>query len=246
MVPSSNQVKAGGIALARFAGYPLWPVRIIETVKTATGSTKYRVFCYGSHDQQLIIDGQLVDYESNKEEASKRITKGVKKAFEELRSFPEIYLDVLKKAKNQSGTNKDGSASSASADVSGLRAQLVASEQEIAQMKENIRKDIQRKVQEKSNERGVGNFPTEIIVSEICDAITVEYTPKFLLLEKSLKGIKHQIDLLKKKVRSLENKLDDFEQEGKLDSLLFHGVKQPATVDINSTMRSVIRKKWAL
>ena len=191
MAPTSNQFKTGDIALALYVGYPLWPIRIIETVKTATGSTKYRVFCYGSQDQQLIVKGQLVDYESNKEEASKRITKGVKKTFEELRSFPEIYLDVLKKAKNQSGTNKDGSASSASADVSGLRAQLVASEQEIAQMKENIRKDIQRKVQEKSNEGGIGIFPTEIVVSEICDAITVEYSPKFLLLETYLKGIKH-------------------------------------------------------
>ena len=80
MAPPSSQFKAGDIALARFLGYPLWPIRIIETVKTATGSTKYRVFCYGSQDQQLIIDGQLIDYESNKEEASKRITKGVKKS----------------------------------------------------------------------------------------------------------------------------------------------------------------------
>ena len=90
MVPSSNQFKEGDIALARFAAYPLWPVRIIETVKTATGSTKYRVFCYGSQDHQLIVEGQLVDYESNKEEASRKITKGVKKAFKELRSFLEI------------------------------------------------------------------------------------------------------------------------------------------------------------
>ena len=39
-------VKIGDLFLAKFAGYPIWPVRILEVMKTNTGDSKFVVFCY--------------------------------------------------------------------------------------------------------------------------------------------------------------------------------------------------------
>ncbi|KAK2723486.1 hypothetical protein QYM36_001973, partial [Artemia franciscana] len=105
---------------------------------------------------------------------------------------PDIHLEVLKIAKSLSSIEENRrpegrSPSNASADLSGLRAQLATSKHDIALLKENIGKDIQLKVEEKSKERGNGNFQTEVIVSDILDAITVDYTPKVAFLEKFLK-----------------------------------------------------------
>jgi hypothetical protein len=64
------------------------------------------------------------------------------------------------------------------------------------------------------------------MVFEIYDAVHVEFYPKFDLIENHLKTYMHMIDLLHNRVNQLELKLDDIEQEGKKDSLLFNCVKQ--------------------
>ena len=63
--------KSGELAFAKFAGYPLWPVRIIDSMKIISGGWKYLVYCYGSQDQQTVAEISLLNFESNKNEALK-------------------------------------------------------------------------------------------------------------------------------------------------------------------------------
>ena len=37
-------IKVGDLFLAKFAGYPLWPIRILEVLTTNTGDCKFAVF----------------------------------------------------------------------------------------------------------------------------------------------------------------------------------------------------------
>jgi hypothetical protein len=52
-------------------------------------------------------------------------------------------------------------------------------------------------------------FPVKTMVSEIYDAVHVEFYPKFDVIEKHLKIYMHMINLLQNRVNQLELKLDD-------------------------------------
>ena len=61
----------------------------------------------------------------------------------------------------------------------------------------------------------------ELIVSEIYDSITLEYNVKFEKIEKLFSSLDSQIQSLELRVATIEEKLDDYEQERLLDSLVF-------------------------
>ena len=85
-------VKIGDLFLAKFAGYPLWPVRILEVMKTNTGDNKFVVFCYDKkHDRQVPSVVSLLSFDGNEKEASTKKTKGVNHAFTELKNHPDVY-----------------------------------------------------------------------------------------------------------------------------------------------------------
>ena len=74
------------------------------------------------------------------------------------------------------------------------------------------------------------------IVSQIHGAISVEYNPKFLKIEKSLKILRKQIENLEERIEKLEVKLDDFDQDSLLDSFAFYGLRQQHNFDLQTTM----------
>ena len=220
--------KLGDLFLARFAGYLLWPVRILESVPTSKGPKMYHVFCYGKkNDRQLVTSEQLVSYKDNVTEASAKKTRGVDAAFDELREHPDVYKQYLK------GSN------TAADCAAGLRNLVNATEQDLLTTKKNLSETIEKKIAEKLKSTGstpaasTVKFPTETMVSEIHDAIIIEFSPKFNIIEKQLKSYLHAIEILENRVTQLEAKVEDYEQEAKLDSLLFNGVKQKPSQNLN-------------
>ena len=67
---------------------------------------------------------------------------------------------------------------------------------------------------------------TELIISQVYDSITLEFNPKFAKIEQALLGsLRFQIENLEERIGRIEKKLDNYDQESMLDSLVFHGVK---------------------
>ena len=61
----------------------------------------------------------------------------------------------------------------------------------------------------------------ELIVSEIYDSITLEYNGKFEKVENLFSSLNGQIQSIELRVATIEEKLDDYEQECLLDSLFY-------------------------
>lgn len=118
--------------------------------------------------------------------------------------------------------------------------------------KKNLSETIEKKIAEKLKSTGstpaasTAKFPTETMVSEIHDAIIIEFSPKFNIIEKQLKSYLHAIEILENRVTQLEAKVDDYEQEAKLDSLLFNGVKQNPSQNLNPSINHIIRYQMGL
>ena len=74
----------------------------------------------------------------------------------------------------------------------------------------------------------------------------VEFEPKFLALSNELKFLINQITFLEERIKSAEQKLDVYDQDLRLDSLIFNGIKQPPTSDLESVIGDVIRKKMEI
>ena len=60
-----TNVKIGDLFLAKLAGYPLWPVRILEVMKTNIRDNRIVVFHYGKkntkkHDRQILSVASLL------------------------------------------------------------------------------------------------------------------------------------------------------------------------------------------
>ena len=82
------------LVLANSWGYLLWPARILKVGADAKGGTSYLLFCYGSHSEHHVIKASLASFKDHSDEAAKKTTKGVQKAFEEVETTPEIYKTV--------------------------------------------------------------------------------------------------------------------------------------------------------
>ena len=137
-------VKIGDLFLAKFAGYPLWPIRILEIMKTNTRDNKFVVFCYGKkHDRQVLSVASLLSFDGNEKEASTKKTKGVNHAFAELKNHPDCYRQFLRKGQD---SVTDSLLSDPTAD---LRRLIVATENELAATKQNLTKEIEIKINEK-------------------------------------------------------------------------------------------------
>ena len=119
-----------------------------------------------------------------------------------------------------------GAASTSS--VSSISSTLVNAQSEIAKLKENLHQDIHKQVIEKcSGDKGVIiEQAINTIVTEIYDAISLDYSSKFANIEKMLKGFQAQITALENRIEILEYCNDDLEQEIRSNVLLIHGLSQ--------------------
>ena len=233
------------MAVAQFKGYPLWPVRIVSITNQKESTPKFIVFCYGSHDFQTVVEANLLSYSGNYAEASKKTAKGVNHAFRECESSPDLYYQFLKK-KTAKGAGADLTASS---ETSAIRNQVTLAQDEVTKLKFGLVKEIEKKVQEKvvsvtgvagSSQQAALN--PELIVSEIYDSITLEYNVKFEKIEKLFSSLDSQIQSLELRVATIEEKLDDYEQERLLDSLVFFGVKQDPGNDLGTTVLDIVKR----
>ena len=237
-----SKFKKGDLALAKFRNYPLWPVRIVDVNTQSEKASKFLVFCYGSHDLQTVLEVNLVLYAEKSKEASHKTERSVNKAFQELEIFPDIYLQYLKKAPSaQTGSNSEKSS------VAVLVEKLVSTEQELAQTKQNMLKDIGKLVTEKVAQKNSINPGTaEQIISQVYDGLSVEYNGKFDKIGKVLKGLRAQTESLENRIAKMEDRLDEYQQEAQLDSLVFVEVKQAPGVDLKVTMNNIIKDKMGL
>ena len=130
--------------------------------------------------------------------------------------------------------------------ISPIPQQLVATQAELDKTKNDLMDTITQKVTEKLASSNSLKESTETIVSQIYDAVTLEFNPKFQLIEKSLKGLKNELEYLEEKLNRLESKLGGYKQKSLLDSLVFHGVRQLTGADTHSALLSIINRKMAL
>ena len=227
----------GDLALAKFINYPLWPVRILGRNSTRNGLS-YLVFCYGTHDKQTVSEDCLVSYAENINEAKRSKTKRVGQAFTEVATFPNIYKEFAR-----TGTSENSSSSS----ISGLFQQLAATQEEVTITKTKLVADIEKRVAEKiaqnigTGSSGAVQINTQIITAEIYDAIVLDFNPRFERIENLLKGLKSQIEALENRIFTMENKLDDFEQEAMQDCLIFSGIRQTPGSDLDMTVLNLVK-----
>ncbi|KAK2715977.1 hypothetical protein QYM36_010511 [Artemia franciscana] len=88
---------------------------------------------------------------------------------------------------------------------------------EIARTKDNLRKDIETEVQTRLASINKMNFSSENIVLEVYQSIIVGYTPKFTETEKQLKSKKSHIESLDDIILRIERRIDDIDQDSRLD-----------------------------
>ena len=121
---------------------------------------------------------------------------------------------------------------------------LTQTQQELEAVKANLRYEISCKV----SDRIKNQLPhsAESIISDVYDSLMVEYSPKFDFIEKQLKSLKNSFMILEERVKKIESRLDDIEQEDRLDSLIFSGVKQAPGADVKSCINNIISDKMGV
>ena len=127
---------------------------------------------------------------------------------------------------------------------SDLNMRLTQTQQELEAVKANLRDEISRKV----SDRIKNQLPhsAESKISDVYDSLMVEYSPKFDFIEKQLKSLKNSFMILEERVKKIESRLDDIEQENRLDSLIFSGVKQAPGADVKSCINNIISDKMGV
>ena len=237
-----QRFKQFDVALAKFKNYPLWPVRILQIGKDSHGKPIYLVFCYGSHDEFRLIEANLQEYNPKTIDSS---TPAVKKAIVELDNTPEVYKTLSKiflalKASDKLGSN------SVSSSIASIYDKLVATEAQLEKTRSDLLDNITKKVTEKFKDPRSLKEATELIVSQVFDSISLEFHPKFVKIEQTLSSQRNQIENLEERISRIEKKLDDYDQESLLDSLVFHGVKQLPGVDTRTTISRIINSKMSV
>lgn len=227
------------LALANFKRFPLWPVRIIQVSKDKKGIFNYLVFAYGDHTESRLTENSLISFEDNYREASTKTDKNVGSAFKEVNQNPDIY-------KTASKTFASLRAVSSGPSTADLLVKIVATEEEIAKTKESMMSAITKQVQDKCGNDRTLKTSVETIVSEIYSSVSLEFNPKLEQLLVSVKNIKGLIENLENRIAKLEVKIDDYEQEKQLGTLVFHGIKQQPGVDLKSTILNIASQKLGL
>ena len=82
--------KIGYVAVAKFQGYPLWPVKIIGEVEQASGPSKFSVFCYGLHDFKTVSTHSFHDVKLKRTEALQKNNNVAKLTSYKMHNDPEI------------------------------------------------------------------------------------------------------------------------------------------------------------
>ena len=231
--------KIGYVAVAKFQGYPLWRVKIFGEVEQASGPSKFSVFCYWLHDFQRVSTQSLHDVKLKRTEALQKNNNVAKRASYEMHNDPEIYQPYLEKYRamckgtvynstDQPGHLSKYHPSKLSPDIgsqsSDLSKRLTQAQQELEAVKANLREEISSKVSDRVNNQLAQSAESNI--SDVSDSLMVEYSPKFDFIEKQLKSIKNSFIILEKRVKKIKSRLDDIEQEDRLNSFIFSGVKQ--------------------
>ena len=106
--------------------------------------------------------------------------------------------------------------------ITDLQDRIAATESELERTKKELMESINSKVVERLKDKNTIKGSVDSIVSQIHDAISVEYNPKFLKIENSLKILRNQIENLEERIGKPEVKLDNFVQNSLLDSLVFY------------------------
>lgn len=228
------------IALANFKNYPHWPVKILKVSKDSKGKPSYLVFCYGTHDEYRLVEANLAEYNPSVSRTSTKQTAGVKAAFEELKNSPDIYKS-LSKTYNALTIKESNTGECAS-----LMDKITSTELDLEKTKRELLQNITKKVNERFSDADSFRQSSHDIICQIYDAITLDYQPKFEKIEQSLKTLRNQIINQEEKIMKIEMKLDSFEQEVLLDSLILHGVKQQSGSDLQSTILQVFITKMNL
>ena len=112
--------------------------------------------------------------------------------------------------------------------------------------KSDLLENITKKLTEKFNDPRSLKETTELIVSQDYDSVTLELNPKFAKIEQALSSQRTQIENLEERISRIKKKLDDYDQESLLDSLVFHGVKQLPGVDTRTTIFQIINNKMSV
>ena len=185
----------------------------------------------------------------------KSTRKSVKGVFEDFIHQSNIYIELCKeKLRIQIPISGQQTKAGSSAII----ACISATEQEIQSVMENLAKIIDEKLDEKlvatsagrqslsSDTLNIIKAQSSTIVSEVYSALIVEFEPKFLALSNELKFLRNQIIFLEERVKNAEQKLDMYDQDLRLDSLLFSGIKQPPSSDLKSVIGGVIRNKMEI
>jgi hypothetical protein len=219
--------KVFDIALANFKNYSHWPVKILKVSMDSKGKPSYLVFCYGTHDEYRLVEANLSEYNPSVSRTSTKHTAGVKAAFEELKNSPDIYKS-LSKAYNALTIKESNTGECAS-----LMDKVTSTELDLEKTKRELMQNITKKVNERFSDADSFRQSSHDIICQIYDAITLDYQPKFeKKTEQSPKTLRNQITNQKEKNHEIEMKLDAFEQELLVDSLILHGVKQQSGSDL--------------
>ena len=76
--------------------------------------------------------------------------------------------------------------------------------------------------------------------------MALEFPPKFQSILKSSKSSKVEIQDLENRFANMKSRIDDFDQEKLLDSLVFNGVKQLPGEDLKATTTNIITQKMGV
>jgi len=120
---------------------------------------------------------------------------------------------------------------------------LAAMEQFLAETKLRLDSNISHKIVEKlTDNRSILRQASQTITSKIYDDILLEYYPKYQSIKPSLKSLMTEIENLEEQIERLELKLDGYDQNALLDSLVIQGIKQKPGVSLNTTLLGVFNQ----
>ena len=113
-------------------------------------------------------------------------------------------------------------------------------EQFLAETKLRLDSNISHKIVEKlTDNRSILRQASQTITSKIYDDILLEYYPKYQSIKPSLKSLMTEIENLEEQIERLELKLDGYDQNALLDSLVIQGIKQKPGVSLKTTLLGV-------